>query len=95
MLSPSQIERKQWQQARAAGRDRFILRQVLYVLVFGLILMPTLDSFAFKTNPLSAQSLAIDLVLLPVFVLGGYLEGKWGWQDFEKRYSEDRLPPSE
>ena len=57
--------------------------------------MPILDLFAFKTNPLSAQSFVIDLILLPVFLLGGYLEGKWRWQDFEKKYSEDRLPPSE
>jgi cell division protein FtsW (lipid II flippase) len=95
MLTSSQIERKQWQEAKAAGRDRFIWRQMLYVLVFGLILIPTLDLLAFKTNPLSTQNVVIDLILLPVFLLGGYLEGKWRWQDFEKKYSEDRLPPSE
>jgi hypothetical protein len=78
-----------------AGRDRFIWRQMFYVLVFGLILIPILDLLAFKTNPLSTQNVVIDLILLPVFLLGGYLEGKWRWQDFEKKYSEDRLPPSE
>jgi hypothetical protein len=93
MLTSSQIERKQWLEAKAAGRNRFIWRQMLYVLVFGLILMPILDLLAFKTNPLSAQNVVINLILLPVFLLGGYLEGKWRWQDFEKKYSEDRLPP--
>lgn len=68
---------------------------MLYVLVFGLISMPILDLLAFKTNPLSTQNFVIDLVLFPVFLLGGYLEGKWRWQDFEKKYSEVRLPPSE
>lgn len=94
MLSSSQIERKQWLEAKAAGRNRFIWRQVLYVLVFGSTLMPILDLLAFKTNPLSEQNVVTDLILLPVFLLGGYLEGKWKWRDFEKRYAEDRLPPS-
>jgi hypothetical protein len=54
--------------------------------------MPLRDLLAFKTNPLSVQNIVIDLVLLPVCLLGGYLEGKWRWQDFEKKYAEDRLP---
>jgi hypothetical protein len=28
------------------------------------------------------------LVMLPVFLLGGYFSGKWKWSDFEKKYPE-------
>ena len=89
----AELERQSWLVTKAAGRNRFIWRQMLYSLVFCLILMPAIDLLSFKTNPLSMQNVVIDLILLPVFLLGGYLEGKWRWQDFEKKYPEDRLPP--
>jgi hypothetical protein len=60
-----------------------------------LILMPLLDLLAFKTNPLSLQNIVIDLVLLPVCLLGGYLEAKWRWQDWAKKYPADPLPSGE
>jgi hypothetical protein len=28
------------------------------------------------------------LVMLPVFLLGGYLSGNWKWSDLEKKYPE-------
>jgi len=80
---------------KAAGRNRFIWRQMLFSLAFWLILMPLLDLLAFRTNPLSVQNVVIDLVLLPVCLLGGYLEGKWRWQDLEKKYPVDTLPSGE
>jgi hypothetical protein len=57
-----------------------------------VILMPLLDLLAFKTDPLSVQNVVIDLILLPVCLLGGYLKGKWRWQDLEKKYPADTLP---
>ena len=63
------------------GRSRFIWRRMLYSLAFWLILMPLLDLLVFKTDPLSLQNIVIDFILLPVYLLGGYLEGKWKWQD--------------
>lgn len=32
------------------------------------------------------------LIVLPIFLLGGYLTTVWRWQDFKKKYPEDRLP---
>jgi hypothetical protein len=78
--------------SKAAGRSRFIWRQMLDSLAFWLILMPLLDLLAFKTDPLSVQNVVIDLILLPVCLLGGYLKGKWRWQDLEKKYPADTLP---
>jgi hypothetical protein len=34
------------------------------------------------------KNLLIYLVMVPIFALGGYLEGKWEWQDLEKKYSK-------
>ena len=68
---------------------------MLYSLVFWLILMPVLDLLAFKTNPLSIQNIVIDLILLPVCLLGGYLEAKWRWKDLEKKYRADTLRSGE
>ena len=34
------------------------------------------------------------LVVLPIFLLGGYLTAVWQWRDFEKKYPEDRLQVS-
>ena len=80
---------------KAAGRNRFIWRQMLYSLVVWLILMPVLDLVAFKTNPLSMQNIVIDLILLPVCLLAGYLEAKWRWKDLEKKYPADVLSSGE
>jgi hypothetical protein len=57
--------------------------------------MPVLDLLAFKTNPLSMQNIVIDLILLPVCLLGGYLEAKWRWKDLGKKYPADTLPSGE
>lgn len=68
---------------------------MLYSLVFWSILMPLLDLFALRTNPLSLQSIVIDFFLLPLYLLGGYLQAKWRWKDLEEKYDEDQLPPWE
>lgn len=68
---------------------------MLYSLVFWLILMPLLDLLAFKTNPLLTQNIVIDLIVLPVCLLGGYLEAKWRWKDLEKKCPADTLPSAE
>ena len=91
----AELERQSWLMTKAAGRNRFIWRQMLYSLVFWLILMPLLDLLAFITNPLSVQNVVIDLILLPVCLLGGYLEANWRWQDLEKKYPADTLPSGE
>ena len=57
------------------------------VVLLGLALFDPSHSFR--------ESIVPALVVLPIFLLGGYLTAVWQWQDFEKKYSEDRLPPSE
>jgi hypothetical protein len=43
--------------------------------------------FAFKTEPLSAHKIiSTSLISLPFFLLGGYLTGKWRWQELDNKY---------
>ena len=36
-----------------------------------------------------------SLIMLPILLLGGYLTAHWQWQDLQKKYPEDHLPPWE
>ena len=90
-----QIERKYWQETRAAGKGRFLRRGVLGSLVTGLLILLVLTLRHSYLRTFQITDLLAYLVVLPVFLLGGYLTAVWQWQDFEKKYPEDRLPPWE
>jgi hypothetical protein len=91
MLSSNQIERNHWFDLKAAGKARFVRREMLGSLVTGLCVLAVLElsdpSHYFR------ESIVVFLVMLPIFLLGGYLTAVWQWQDFEKKYPEDQLPP--
>lgn len=91
MLSSSQIERKQWLEAKAAGKARFVRRGVVGSFANGLVVL--LGLALFDPSHSFRESIVPALVVLPIFLVGGYLTAVWQWQDFEKKYSEDRLPP--
>ncbi|SRR5579872_398635 len=72
-------------QTKEMGRSRFIRRQILFCLLFWLPLMPVLDWLTDRGPYSSLRSdIFIDLAVLPIFLLGGYLEGRWKWTDLEK-----------
>ena len=75
------------------GKGRFIWREVLASVLFWLILTPALYIFEDRTPYWSVRSMVFaDLTLLPIFLLGGYLTGRWRWNDLEKKYPNDSLP---
>ena len=90
MLSSSQIGRKQWHAAKAAGKTQFLVRGVVGSLATGLIIL--LGLALLERTQTVRQGIVLALVMLPIFVVGGYLTASWQWQDFEKKYPEDRLP---
>jgi hypothetical protein len=85
----AELKRQDWTQAKARGKYQFILRRGLLptiVIWFGISLpLP----FVERNGPWSLlQVLAIDLITLPIFLLGGYLQGVWKWKELEKKYPE-------
>ena len=89
MLSSSQIGRKQWQAAKATGKTQFLVRGVVGSLATGLIILLGL---ALLRTQRFRLGIVLALVMLPIFVVGGYLTASWQWQDLEKKYPGDRLP---
>ena len=83
--------RAYWLQTKEQGRTRFIRLEVLRSVLFWLVLMPVLDLFGTPRSPWRFTVL-VNLITLPIFVLGGYLEGRWRWADLEKKYPDDNLP---
>jgi hypothetical protein len=97
-LTPSErntLMREQWLRTKELGRGRFVRGQVLYSFVFWLILMPVLDVLGGQRPYSSWSNAIVDLIVLLICLLGGYLEGRWKWTDFERKYPAGSLPPWE
>jgi hypothetical protein len=62
--------------------------------MFWLIVLPAVEVFAVHVSSLRLI-VSSGLIMLPVFLLGGYLTGRWRWDDFEKKYPNASLPPWE
>jgi hypothetical protein len=82
----NQAERKYWLDVRDRGKARFIWRQEFVSVVLWLVIPPGVQTFGTKDHIFSWQFLLSWLITLPIFLLGGYLEGRWKWQDFERKY---------
>lgn len=84
----NQSERKYWADAKARGRPRFILREATGSTLIWLIVLPAVQVLGHHENVFSRQFVMIWLIMLPIFLLGGYLTAGWRWKDFEKKYPE-------
>jgi len=87
--------REHWLRTKQLGKARFVRGQVLYSFVFWLILTTALDVLGGHRPYASRSSTIVNLIVLLIFLLGGYLEGRWKWTDFERKYPEGSLPPWE
>jgi hypothetical protein len=85
----SQTERKYWLEIKAQGKNRFIWREILGSLLIWLVVLPAMELFGGHQHPFSGQFLLIWFVLLPIFIVEGYLAGGWKWKDLEKKYPEN------
>jgi hypothetical protein len=80
--------RKYWLQVRARGRSRFIWERIRTSVLIGMCVSVIIE-IRDRAHPTSAKTFAIiALGILPILVLGGYLEGNWRWQELEKEYPE-------
>jgi bacteriorhodopsin len=95
--SPAEVnalQREHWLKTRANGKSRFIWRQAAGNTVTTLLVLVVVEFLA--DRPVVWQTVWFSLVImLPILMLGAYLTAKWTWQDFEKKYGDDRLPPWE
>jgi hypothetical protein len=90
------LERKYWLQTKARGKNRFIWREALFSLPIWLVVVVGVPTFTGNPHSFSVRSaLFTGLIILPIFLLGGYLTGSWKWKDLEKKYPENSLPPFE
>jgi hypothetical protein len=89
------MERDAWLQVRERGKGRFIWREMLGSLLMWLVVPPAVELFGGHEHRFSGQFFLIWFVLLPIFVVEGYLSSGWKWKDQEKKYPEDNLPPWE
>lgn len=82
----NEAERLYWAQTRAQGKRRFVFREMVLNIILWLGITVVLG---FTERPTSVQSIASTaIIMLPVFLLGGYLSAMWKWSDFEKNYPE-------
>jgi hypothetical protein len=89
------LMRSNWLRLKKQGKSRFIWRQISGSLLFWLILSLGLDPLIDHPHSTVQSIIVINLFTLPIFLLGGYLEGRWKWADLEKKFPGDSLPPWE
>src|ERR1700736_1241762 len=86
----TEAERQDWLQAKARGRKRFVWRRgVLPTLLICLVVVLFVELFGNHISSFSPRTIVLStLIILPIALLGGYLQGRWKWKDFVKKYPE-------
>ena len=84
----NQVQRKNWLERKARGKTRFIWREAIKTILIWLIVLPAVQMFQYHGRLFSPQFFLIWFIMLPIFLLGGYLTGRWRWKDLEKKYPE-------
>lgn len=77
----NETQRKYWLDAKARGKTRFIWREAIGSILIWLIVLPAVQVFANHGHFFSLQFVVIWFIMLPIFLLGGYLTGSWKWKD--------------
>jgi len=70
-----------------------VRRRIVGSLVLGSVVL--LGIALSDSSHSLGETVVPSLLMLPIFLLGGYLAAVWQWHDFEKKYPEDKLPPWE
>ena len=87
--SYNEAKRKYWLQTKAQGKNRFIWRAVLGHILTWFVVVLVVEVFGDHRQSFSVRSSMLPgLIMLPIFLLGGFLNGHWQWKDFEKKYTE-------
>jgi hypothetical protein len=84
----AELKRQIWLLTKQRGRGRFIRGRILVVVGTGLAGLFFVDWAGELSRFHLRDHLVPYLIMIPILLLGGYLEGKWEWQDLEKKYPE-------
>ena len=84
----NEAQRKFWADAKARGKTWFIWREATGSILIWLVVLPFVWVFGSHGQLLTQKFVVIWLIMLPIFLLGGYLAGSWKWKDLEKKYPE-------
>lgn len=84
----NEAQRKHWLVVKGRGKTRFVCREAIKTILIWLIVLPAVQVFQYHGRLFSQQFLLIWFIILPIFLLGGYLTGTWRWKDLEKKYPE-------
>jgi hypothetical protein len=95
MSKAFQREQRIWQYIKVAGKGRFVRRSMLGSFAIGVVTLPGLALMDRSTSHSARADFLASVIVLLAFLSGGYLMANRLWQDLEKKYSEDRLPPWE
>jgi hypothetical protein len=68
----NEAQRKRWLDAKARGKTRFIWREAIGSILIWLIVLPAVQVFGNHGHLLSLQFAVIWLIMLPIFLLGGF-----------------------
>ena len=87
---PSPEQRTYWQQVRARGKKRFVLRTGFIgwggTMFFVMTAMELLSKPRFPRGLVDyIGDITINLLICP---LGGFVWGIWAWHSYEKRFGE-------
>lgn len=81
------MERTRWLKIKERGKLRLILSQVLKNLAMVTVVVIGIRVFGASGSPLSAALIIYSSIfLVPLLVLGGYLQGNWKWKEMEKKF---------
>ena len=82
------LERTNWEYIKARGKRRFVRQEILFttLLGFGVTLIVQLVDHGTRAFSLR-ETITLGLMVLPIWLLGGYLSAVWKWRGFEKKYS--------
>jgi hypothetical protein len=83
-----EAQRRYCLDAKARGKTRFIWREAAASILGWLIVLPSIHVFLDHKHLFSHEFVVIWLIMLPIFLLGGYLGGRWRWKQFERKYPE-------
>lgn len=84
----NEAQRKYWLDAKARGKKRFVWREATGIILIWFVVLPAVEVFVDHGHLFSLHFLNIWLIMLPIFLLGGYLNGSWKWKDLEKKFGD-------